>query len=305
MKTNNKIFFIFVITILLFTISCTNKTSINQAKRLIKENKYLEAISILESIDKKNTDTYFLLGEAYSGIRKFAIADSFYSIVLKQKPSMKTTIIKKYSSIALTDFMKGYTFSAIIYWNKILEIDPSYDINIGFYYLGEYQYNQKNYDYAKSLLLNALNVSLPSKEKISTYRMIIDIYKNEALFDSALIYAQKADGEFKNPTNPDDDFSIDIGELTYKIAEQKYQMKDYDSALNLINKFIAIQKPLSFLDDAYLILGNIYFELKDDENAIKAYKKVIELNDVKLYGSRDTYEKANLKLKLILERSRQ
>ncbi len=155
------------------------------------------------------------------------------------------------------------------------------------------------------MLTNALNISLPSSDRIASYDMLIEIFKLEEKYDSSLLYATTALNEFQNPSNSDDDFSIDVGELTFLIAKEDYENKRYDDALNGINVFISIAKPLSYMDDAYLIQGNIYFELEDYEKAIAAYKKVIDLNDVKLYGSRNTYEEANDKLKEIVKRSMQ
>lgn len=291
--------------ILLVLISCSGGSELNNAKKLIGEKKFYEAISVLEGIEKKDGNVYFALAEAYSGLRKFVIADSFFNVALEEKPALKNDVVKAYASIAMTDFLKGYTFSAINYWQKILDLNPSYDINIGFYYLGKYNYEQQNYESAKQMLMNALNISLPSSDRIESYDMIIEVFKSEQKYDSALTYATTAMNEFQNPTNPDDDFSIDVGELTFLIAKEQYEKKLYDDALNGINVFIAIGKPLSYMDDAYLIQGNIYFDLEDNEKAIAAYKKVIELSDVKLYGSRNTYEEANDKLKEIVKRSMQ
>ena len=94
-----------------------------------------------------------------------------------------------------------------------------------------------------------------------------------------------------------------MGNIIFSIAEEKFMKNDYNEAINLINEFIAVGKPKSLLDDAYLLLGDTYFELKEYHKAIPAYNKVKELNNVKLYGSQDTYIKANEKLKKIAERT--
>lgn len=294
-----------ILLILAILVSCGGGSALANAKKMIKEKKYYEAINLLEGMEKKDGNVYFSLAEAYSGLRKFVVADSFFNMALEDKPGLKNDIVKAYASIAMTDFLKGYTFSAINYWQKILDINPGYDINIGFFYLGKYNYEQQNYTASKPMLMNALNISLPSADRIASYDMLIEIFKLEEKYDSSLLYATTALNEFQNPSNSDDDFSIDVGELTFLIAKEDYENKRYDEALNGVNVFISIAKPLSYMDDAYLIQGNIYFDLEDYEKAIAAYKKVIDLNDVKLYGSRNTYEEANDKLKEIVKRSMQ
>ncbi len=287
---------------MLLIISCAPINNLKKAKKYINEKKYLEAISLIEGNDK-NADAYFLLGEAYRGLRKFSMSDSFYSVAMEMKPQFRNDVIKAYSSTALTDFMKGFNYNAIRYWQKILELDPDYDINIGYYYLGKHYYEQENFFEAKNLLLNAVNVSLPSSARIGTFKMIIEIYRKELKYDTAYIYVKQARNEFGASEDNDQDFSVDMGNIIFSIAEEKFMKNDYNEAINLINEFIAVGKPKSLLDDAYLLLGDTYFELKEYHKAIPAYNKVKELNNVKLYGSQDTYIKANEKLKKIAERT--
>lgn len=295
---------------LIFLILITSLFSCNTDKSksvdaLLKKKQYYEAINMLEKIDKKSAGNYFQLAEAYRGIRKLTVSDSLYELSMKMNPMLKNDVIKAYSAIASTDFMKGYTFNSIKYWQKILELNKSYDLGVGFYYIGQYMYENEKPDSAKPMLINALNISLTSKEKILTFRMLIDIFKNQGKLDSAMYYAKKASDEFRDPQGFDDDFKVPVGEMTFMIAKQNYEKKNYDEALNMINDYIKIGSPLSLMDDAYLLMGDIYFELNQDEKAITFYKKVMELNDVEVYGSRDTYERANEQLKAILKRSLQ
>ncbi len=294
---------IVLIIIILLIIGCTESSDINKAKKLITEQKYFEAINILEGIEIHNANSHFLLGEAYKGIRKFGIADSFYMIALKENQDLKEDVVNSYSSIAMTDFMKGFNYNAIRFWEKILDLDPDYDINIGYYYLGKHYYDQEKYYEAKTLLINAINISIPSVSRINTYKMIINIYKMGLEYDTAYIYVKQARDEFGVSNNPDQNFTVDMGEIIFKIAQTKYQNGDMNEAINLLNEFISIEKPRSLLDDAYLLLGNTYFDLKEYHKAIPAYNKVKELNNIKLYGSQDTYIEANNKLRKIAERT--
>ncbi len=293
---------IFIIIVLL-GFGCNKTSDINKAKKMITEQKYFEAINILESIEVHNANSHFLLGEAYKGIRKFVIADSFYMVALKENQDLKDDIVNSYSSIAMTDFMKGFNYNAIRFWKKILDMDPDYDINIGYYYLGKHYYDQEKYYEAKPLLINAINISIPSVSRINTYKMIINIYKMNLKYDTAYIYVKQARDEFGVSNNPDQNFSIDMGEIIFKIAQTRYKNGEMNEAINLLNEFISVEKPRSLLDDAYLLLGNIYFDLKEYHKAIPAYNKVKELNNIKLYGSQDTYIEANNKLRKIAERT--
>ena len=293
---------IFIIIILLIA-GCEKTSDVNKAKKMIAEQKYFEAINILESIEVHNASSHFLLGEAYRGIRKFVIADSFYMVALKENQDLKDDIVNSYSSIAMTDFMKGFNYNAIRFWEKILDMDPDYDINIGYYYLGKHYYDQEKFYEAKTLLINAINISIPSVSRINTYKMIINIYKMDLEYDTAYIYVKQARDEFGVSNNPDQNFSIDMGEIIFKIAQTKYKNDEMNEAINLLNEFISVEKPRSLLDDAYLLLGNAYFDLKEYHKAIPAYNKVKELNNIKLYGSQDTYIEANNKLRKIAERT--
>lgn len=297
-----KKFLLIVMLAIVIMASCTQTNSIRQARKMIDNKQYLEAISVLEG-GEKSAQAYFLLGESYRGLRKFSLSDSFYTVSLKMNPNLKNDVIKAYSATALTDFMKGFNYNAITYWEKILDLDPDYDINIGYYYLGKHYYDKEEVFEAKPLLLNAISIELPSASRIGTFRMIIDIYRNEEKYDTAYIYVKMARDEFGITGESDQDFSVEMGSIIYHIALEHFKNSDFNEAINLVNEFIAISKPKSLLDDAYLLLGDIYFELKEYHKAIPAYNKVKSLNDVKLYGSQDTYVKANEKLKKIAERT--
>jgi len=292
-----------ILSVLVLTalFGCTGKSG--NIDRMLSEKKYYEVISLLEGMNAKSAKNYLQLAEAYKELRKLAIADSYYVIALEKNPALRNEVIKSYSNIASTDFMKGYTSNAIKYWQKILELNPSYDINIGFFHLGKHYFDNRDYPSAKPLLINAMSISLPSHDKIQTYRMLIEIFRSEMKYDTAMIYAERASEEFSTNQDPETDFKVAYGEMKFTIAREKYLQKNYDEALNLLLEFIDNPSPLSLLDDAHLYAGNIYFDLNNNEKAIYHYKKVIELSDVKVYGSSDTYEEANNKLKEILKRT--
>ncbi|MEJ5307561.1 MAG: hypothetical protein WHT27_04610 [candidate division WOR-3 bacterium] len=283
--------------------SCSNRGS-DKIEKMLSEKKYFEVINILENKSKKTGKDYFNLAEAYKDLRKLSVADSLYSLALETDPSLKGRILKSYSNIAMTDFMKGYTANSVKYWLKIIELSPTYDINIGFYHLGKYYYDGGDFQKAKLMLNNSLNISLTSSEKVNVYKMLIEIYKSEEKLDTALLISQKASDEFSvEGTSGDVDFKVIAGELKFYIAKEKYEKKSYDDALNLFLDFINKPVPLSLLDDAHLYVGNIYFELSDFEKAIFHYNKVKEYSDVKVYGSSDNLDLANEKLKEILRRN--
>lgn len=302
MKLLNRIILVFL-SFFLFFVSCSKNES-NKIEKMLSEKKYFEVINILENKNKKTGLDYFNLAEAYKDLRKLSVADSLYSLALETDPALKGRILKSYSNIAMTDFMKGYTANSVKYWLKIIELSPTYDINIGFYHLGKYFYDGGDFQKAKMMLNNSLNISLTSSEKVNVYKMLIEIYKVEEKFDTALIIAQKASDEFSvEGTSGDVDFKVIAGELKFYIAKGKYEKKSYDDALNLFLEFINKPVPLSLLDDAHLYVGNIYFELNDFEKAIFHYNKVKEYSDVKVYGSSDNLDLANEKLKEILRRN--
>ncbi|MDD3803577.1 MAG: hypothetical protein PHW02_04205 [bacterium] len=301
MKFNAK--YIFALLAVLLIFGCTDKSS--SVDKMLSEKKYYEVISMLEGMNNKSAKNYLQLAEAYKELRKLAIADSYYVIALEKNSALRNEVVKSYATIASTDFMKGYTSNAIKYWQKILELNGAYDINIGFFHLGKHYFDNKDFVLAKPLLINAMNISLPSHDKIQTYRMLIDIYRSEMKFDTAMNYAQKASAEFSSAQDPETDFKVAYGEMKFTIAKEKYLKKNYDDALSLLLEFIDNPSPLSLIDDAHLYAGNIYFEINNNEKAIYHYKKVIEYSDVKVYGSGDTYEEANAKLKEILKRTMQ
>ncbi|MGE3063936.1 MAG: tetratricopeptide repeat protein [bacterium] len=284
-------------------VGCTDKNS--NIDKMLSEKKYYEVISVLEGMNSKTAKNYLQLADAYRELRKLAIADSYYVIALEKNPALRNEVVKSYSNIASTDFMKGYTSNAIKYWQKILELNSAYDINIGFYHLGKHYFDNKDYVSAKPLLINSMSISLPSHDKIQTYRMLIEIFKSEMKFDTAMSYAERASMEFSKAQDPETDFKVAYGEMKFTIAKEKYLKKNYDEALSLLLEFIDNPSPLSLIDDAHLYVGNIYFDLNNNEKAIYHYKKVIEYSDVKVYGSNDTYEEANNKLKEILKRTMQ
>lgn len=162
---------------------------------------------------------------------------------------------------------------------KLLENKRSFENRVAYqkvaFYRGIEVYNEGNYNEAKTLFNKSID---EAKDAVFTTRATF--WKAEtdyhlSNFDEALIgfkqFAQQ--GEASNVN--------EINNIDYNIAYTYFKLKDYNQATGSFQKFIDNHKDDKLrLNDAYLRLGDGYFVSTNYNNAIAAYDKAININEI-------------------------
>jgi TolA-binding protein len=162
---------------------------------------------------------------------------------------------------------------------KLLKNKKSFENRVAYqkvaFYRGVEVYNEGDYNEAKNLFDSSIK---EAKDPVFTARAIFwkaetDYHLNN--FDEALIgykqFVQQGEasqvGEIKN--------------IDYNIAYTYFKLKNYEQATSSFQKFIDAHKDDTLrLNDAYLRLGDGHFVSSNYNDAINAYDKAIQINEI-------------------------
>lgn len=162
---------------------------------------------------------------------------------------------------------------------KLLEGKKSFENKVAYqkvaFYRGIELYNDNQYLEAESLFDKSL-----SEPRDPKYTARATFWKAEAdynltNYDDALVGFKQFEQQTPSASTPE------IGNIDYNLAYTYFKLKNYPKASEHFNRFIANKKDDKVrLNDAYLRLGDGYFVTSDYKNAIKAYQKAIDINEI-------------------------
>ncbi len=262
--------YIFANVILLFAIlsSGCGRNAVKEAKELVKNRKFNEAILILK---QDNSPTaLFLLGKIQLRLNQPINAFKSFDKAVRESPQYKKLVVAQLLNFAHSMDEGGKDYLASKAYEKILSLDENLDLGMGYKTLGEWYYNKEEYEKAIPLLQKALFVS----QKNDDIRLM-------------LIRANMKMGNMKDALNIAEEgmrisnnwqFRYLVGNLGYILGKMYYKDEKYNDALLMLSKTIAIGLPEVLKDDAYFLMGKIHFNEKDYKEAEACFKKVIELN---------------------------
>ena len=162
---------------------------------------------------------------------------------------------------------------------KLLKNKKSFENRVAYqkvaFYRGVEVYNEGDYNEAKNLFDSSIK---EAKDPVFTARATF--WKAEtdyhlSNFDEALI-------GFKQFVQQSEASQVEeIKNIDYNIAYTYFKLKNYDQATASFQKFIDAHKDdMLRLNDAYLRLGDGHFVSSDYKEAIKAYEKAIQINEI-------------------------
>ncbi|MFD1163881.1 tetratricopeptide repeat protein [Hwangdonia seohaensis] len=162
---------------------------------------------------------------------------------------------------------------------KLLDGKKSFEDKVAYqkvaFYRGVELYNETKYLEAESLFDASL-----SEPRDPKYTARATFWKAEAdynltNYDDALIGYKQFQQQSSSDSTPE------IENIDYNLAYTYFKQKNYPQAIKHFNQFISNKKDDKVrLNDAYLRLGDGHFVSSDYGNAIKAYEKAIEMNEI-------------------------
>jgi TolA-binding protein len=162
---------------------------------------------------------------------------------------------------------------------KLLEHKKSFENKVAYqkvaFYRGLELYYEADYQEAEWLFDASLKASLePHYTARATFWKAEADY-NLTNYDDALVGFKQFQQQAEASNTPE------IKNLDYNLAYTYFKLKNYVKATEYFNQFISnIKEDKVRENDAYLRLGDGYFVSSQYQNAISAYKKAIQLNEI-------------------------
>ncbi len=162
---------------------------------------------------------------------------------------------------------------------KLLEGKKSFENKVAYqkvaFYRGIELYNDTQYLEAESLFDQSLEEPRDPKYTARATFWKAEADYNLTNYDDALVGFKQFQQQTSSTTTPE------IENIDYNLAYTYFKQKNYPQATTYFNQFISNKKDDKVrLNDAYLRLGDGHFVSSDYRNAINAYEKAIEMNEI-------------------------
>lgn len=257
---------------------------------LAKKGQEKEIISVLSSAVKAgeaDDEIYSTLGEIYQKQASYPLAIEMYSKALQLKPqsfealssiafcqekagkfsdaiisyeqavAMSGTAVKEMKALGDLYWQQGKKDPAIASYKKYVEKSPS-DSKIT-KVIGDFEYDKKNYQEAVKYF--GMVSGPESKNSDFMYRFGGAVYQTNDLKKATEIFKAIT---IANPKNPDPFKTL------FEIAQKN---KDLVAAADYLKQYTVL-KPADF--SMLQVLGDIYYELKNAQGALAAYRTVLK-----------------------------
>jgi len=268
---------------------CSRNAAVNEAKELVKKRKFNEATLVLKQ--DNSPPALLLLGKIQLKLNHPIEAFKSFGKAVKKSPAYKKAVISELLKFAHLMDKANKTYLASRAYEKILNLNENMDLGRGYQTLGTWYYNKEEYEKSIPLLQKALYVSSQNDE---LRLMLIKANMKTNKFEDALNITEEGMKISKNW-----EYRYIKGKLGYIIGEKYYQDGKYNKSLLMLSKTIAMGLPEVLKDDAYFLMGNIYFNKKNYKEAKACFEKVIALNPfTKAKIVREAQERLNILKKM-------
>lgn len=287
---------------------------LNEAKRLINNFKFFEAISLCDKIEPIYRDYYMLY--YIRGLAYYKTGDIYYSILdFKNLLTMYFTEREIYEVVggffdSINDYestIKTYLLAYKIYnethwlflagktslkYNDIKSANNyfTYCLRVGSGYGFE---GFADINILKNQYSDALNNYSNAYKSYASYgNNQADMERLNSKISNVIVQSELynwnhnlENGEFEKATNILNNlhsYSRDFPEINLATAKTHFKMGNYQMSKNMLNRFISVNKTF---DEAYAILSQIYLYENNEKNAIEILERGLEYsyNKPRLY----------------------
>jgi len=278
-----------------------------QTQNLHKAVLYLQKALKANAAEQIEDVIYFWLGELASRAKQFSTAISYYQEVIKEYPDSDYAF-QSYDSLAKVYYIQGQYREAINEYEKMIDIYHGQS-RIAFVLLKQAicWIDLKKYEKAKEKLVIFLNdyktpdvkevedkayyylaecdYNLESyEEAIINYKKVLNVTKDERLRNLSNYGIGWCSLELSNYPKSIEHFNLVYDEnfkyidsVIFGVGKSFYKQGNYNKALKHYYQLVDKHKESEWLDDAYLDIVNILFELQRYKQALKVSQEAISL----------------------------
>jgi signal transduction histidine kinase len=138
--------------------------------------------------------------------------------------------------------------------------------------------NWKEFDNAVHLVLNLSEKAGDTLNTIKAYTYLGDYYESQGILDSSFQFYKKAENMYKDKSD-----NFNLGKTLINKANLQYKAGDFSGSATTVFRVLRIirgeKQTNNILYDAYNLLGIIYGELGEYENAITYHNKALLISD--------------------------
>lgn len=157
---------------------------VNQSLELINKNRFQEALSILENIEKKDSKIFFLIGSIHLSLKNIDLSEKNLLLAL-EKNKNKFSI---YNNLGIVSKAKGDSESAKNYFIKAIEIEENIDTLCE---IGRLSIQQGDFDSAQKYLELALK---KNNNHQKTNFFLGEMYKKMNMIQKGWFHKHRATG---------------------------------------------------------------------------------------------------------------
>jgi len=249
--------------------SCKRKSLEERVEELIEANELRKAEWILLKKDTSEIKVKILLGEVYriQGREEEALK-VYLSCGIPGSEEEKNKLVEGLFKLGYQSERKGKKHLARASYERILLIQPEYDLGEGFRLLAELYFSRHDYEKASDYYRRYLESGGESTRVLLNYSRTlyeIDSFFNVTEMEEELKKLESAEAYWI------------LGNSLLKVAEKLKEKEEEDSSLLFLSRLIALGRPEVLMDDAFYLKGTILERKGDTLSAIRCYRKVLHL----------------------------
>ena len=157
---------------------------VNHSSQLINENKFQEALSILENIEKKDSKVFFLIGSIHLSLKNIDLAEKNLLLALERNKNNFSI----YNNLGIVSKVKGDSDNAKNYFIKAIEIEENIETLCE---IGRLSLQHSDFDSAQKYLGIALK---KDNNHQKTNLFLGEMYKKMNMIQKGWFHKHKATG---------------------------------------------------------------------------------------------------------------
>ncbi|MFQ6102809.1 MAG: tetratricopeptide repeat protein [Candidatus Glassbacteria bacterium] len=269
----------FSAALFLLLLNCSLGSHERRGDSYFNKGKYRDALAeflIARRDDPSSTQLLFKIGVTSTRLKDMGMACAYYDTLLALDSSRTRWIIKDLFQFGVKSLNEGEPVLMREAFQKVLDIDSTYNLGDSFYPLGRSYKDAGQYERAVRAYLKALSFSPDSPEAITVLFELAQCYEELGKYKEALSYYEDYIEQIDEGAT--DEVLWHVGNTAYKLADRLYGEGNLEEAQEYLKMVIELGRPQVLLIDAWFLSGEIFYASEEYDKALEAYSEVLNLN---------------------------